>query len=163
MNRTHFLITSLALTLAGVGCAHQPRPYSFTVGERKEAIDVVVKTLASNGLSNVDVDRSNGIVTTRWFDTGYRFREISEVDNGPLREYPTNVFLRYRVSVGQQAGQQTVTLQTDAQRCSPVDAIVTSKGVEGSCVPMSVLMPSHQKEADELGAKLRAALSGAGA
>jgi hypothetical protein len=158
MTRIYVLITALAL--GGVACAHQPRSYSFAVNQPKEAIDVLVKTLASNGLSKVDVDRDKGTVTTRWFDTGYKFRELSETDDGPNREYSTDVFLRYRISVGQQAGRQTVTLQTDVQRCSPLDAVITPTGVEGSCVPMSVLLPSHQKQSDALGAKLQSALNG---
>jgi hypothetical protein len=151
---------AIAVALAGVACAHAPQPYSFTFEQPKNAVDVVVHTLAANGFKNVAVDPTKGTVTTRWFDTGYRFREIGEVDNGPFREYYTDIFLRYRISLMKSDGQQTVMLETDVQRCAPTDSVITSSGVDGSCLPMSIVFPTQQKQVDDLGFKLKLALAG---
>ena len=151
---------AITLALAGVACAHSPQPYSFTLEQPRNAVDVVVKTLAANGFKEVAVDPSKTMVTTRWFDTGYRFRDINEIDNGPYREYYTDVFLRYRISLMTNNGQQKVTLETDVQRCSPTDSVITSRGVDGSCLPMTFVFPSQQKQVDELGTKLKLALAG---
>jgi hypothetical protein len=97
---------------------------------------------------------------TRWFDTGYRFREVNAIDNGPYAEYYTDVFLRYRISLMKKDGQQTVVLETDVQRCAPTDSVVTSRGVDGTCLPMSVVFPTQQKQVDDLGSKLKLALAG---
>jgi hypothetical protein len=106
------------------------------------------------------VDPAKNTVTTSWFDTGYRFREVNEIDNGPYREYYTDVFLRYRVSLMNKNGQQTVQLETDVQRCSPTDSVITAKGVDGSCLPMTFVFPTQQNQVDELGTKLKLALAG---
>jgi hypothetical protein len=151
---------AIAVALSSFACAHPPKSYSFALEQPREAIDVVVKTFASNGLKDVAVDRSKGTITTRWFDTGYRFREIGDVDNGPHREYYTDVFLRYRVLLASVNGQETVTLATDVQRCSPIDSLITATGVDGSCLPMRALFPTQQKQVDELGSKLKLALEG---
>jgi len=151
---------AMTLALAGIACAHSPQPYSFTLEQPRNAADVVVQTLAANGFKEVAVDPSKTTIMTRWFDTGYRYREINEIDNGPFREYYTDVFLRYRVSLMNRNGQHTVTLETDVQRCSPTDAVITSGAVEGSCLPMTVVFPTQQKQVDELGTKLRLALAG---
>jgi len=158
MKRIHFL--ALALSLAGVSCAHEPKPYTFTLEQPRPPVEVVVQTLAANGFKDVAVDSSKGTVTTRWFDTGYRFREIGDVDNGPHREYYTDVFLRYRVSLLNENGHGKVTLETDVQRCSPTDSVVTAHGVDGSCLPMSVVFPTQQRQVDDLGSKLKLALAG---
>jgi hypothetical protein len=57
-------------------------------------------------------------------------------------------------------GQQTLVLDTDVQRCSPTDSVITSKGVEGSCLPMTVMFPTQQKQVADLGSKLKLALAG---
>ncbi len=152
--------TAIALVLAGVACAHRPQSDSFTVAQSRNAMDVLLQTLAANGLKAVAVDRAHGTITTQWFDTGYRFRATSAINDGPTRKYDTNIFLRYRVSLVRQNGQETVRLDTDVQRCSPSDSVITNTGVVGTCLPLSVLFPTQQKQADELGNKLRAALVG---
>jgi hypothetical protein len=95
-------------------------------------------------------------VTTYWFDTGYRFRETDILDT---IQYPTNIFLRYRVSLKPDGVKSTVVLDTDVQRCAPLNVAVTASGVTGSCEPMTVLFPTQQKQAESLGEKLREALS----
>jgi hypothetical protein len=151
---------ALAFALAGSACAHPPKPYTFTLDQPKDAVDIVVRALAANGLNPAVVDRSNGTITTRWTDTGYRFRDIGDIDNGSHVEYDTNVFLRYKVSLTGSNGQQTVTLDTDVQRCSPTDSVITAAGVNGSCLPMTIVFPTQQKQVDDLGAKLKLALAG---
>ena len=151
---------TIAVALAGVACAHTPKPYTFTYEQPRDAVDVVVKTLAANGFKDVAVDPAKNTVLTRWFDTGYRFREVNEIDNGPYREYYTDVFLRYKISLMNKNGQRTVVLETDVQRCAPTDSVVTSRGVDGTCLPMSVVFPTQQKQVDDLGHKLRQALAG---
>jgi hypothetical protein len=158
MKRIHPMAIVVALT--GVACAHSPKPYTFTLEQPRNPVNVVVQTLAANGFKEVAVDPAKNTVTTRWFDTGYRFREISEIDNGPYREYYTDVFLRYRISLMNQNGKETVVLETDVQRCAPTDSIITSRGVDGSCLPMSVVFPTQQKQVDDLGSKLKLALAG---
>ena len=151
---------AIAVALTGVACAHSPKPYTFTLEQPSNPVDVVVHTLAANGFKEVAVDPAKSTVTTRWFDTGYRFREIGEIDNGPYREYYTDVFLRYRISLMNNNGQQTLVLDTDVQRCSPTDSVITSKGVVGSCLPMTGMFPAQQKQVDDLGSKLKRALAG---
>jgi hypothetical protein len=158
MNRIHTV--AIAVALSGVACAHSPKPYTFTLEQPRNAVDVVVQTLAANGFKDIAVDTSKNTITTRWFDTGYRFREINAIDNGPTREYYTDVFLRYRISLVDKNGQQTVTLEPDVQRCSPTDSVITARGVDGSCLPMTFVFPTQQSQVDELGTKLKLALSG---
>jgi hypothetical protein len=151
---------AIVLALTGVACAHSPKPYTFTLEQSKNPVGVVVQTLAANGFKDVAVDSAKNSVTTRWFDTSYRFREINENDDGPYREYYTDVFLRYRISIMNKNGQQTLVLDTDVQRCSPTDSVITSQGVDGSCLPMTFLFPTQQKQVNDLGSKLKLALTG---
>ena len=151
---------AIVVALTGAACAHSPKPYTFTLEQPRNPVRVVVQTLAANGFKDVAVDPVKNTVTTRWFDTGYRFREISDIDNGPKREYYTDVFLRYRISLMNENGHGKVTLETDVQRCAPTDSVVTSYGVDGSCLPMTVVFPTQQREVDQLGSKLKLALAG---
>jgi hypothetical protein len=50
-----------------------------------------------------------------------------------------------------QNGKETVVLET---------SVITSRGVDGSCLPMSVVFPTQQKQVDDLGSKLKLALAG---
>jgi hypothetical protein len=95
-------------------------------------------------------------MTSRWFDTGYRFREID--DNRPLNFY-TDIFLRHHISVKESAGSLNVAVTTDVQRCAPLDAIITATEVEGSCQPMDFLFPTQQREIERLGKQLQEAVS----
>jgi hypothetical protein len=154
MKSIHWLAVILAL--GGSACAHDPAPYQFSIGQTKNPIDVMVRTLAANGLKAEVVDRAGGDIVTRWFDTGYRFREI---DDFRPETYYTDIFLRYHVHLATVNGQQQVTLSADVQRCAPTDSIITSRGVEGSCQALSKIFPTQQKQEDELGAKLKLALA----
>ena len=158
MNRIYPV--AIVVALSSVACAHTPKPYTFAYEQPKNAVDVVVKTLAANGFKDVAVDPANNTVMTRWFDTGYRFREVNAIDNGPYAEYYTDIFLRYRISIMANDGQQRVVLETDVQRCAPTDSVITSRGVDGTCLPMSVVFPTQQKQVDDLGSKLKLALAG---
>jgi hypothetical protein len=148
--------TVLALILGGTACAHAPEPYQFSVNQRKDPVDVVVRTLIANGFKPDVVDRKSGDIVTRWFDTGYRFRAS---DVSQTVQYDTDIYLRYRVRLAPVHGQEQVTLTADVQRCAPADSIITSKGVEGTCEPLSKVFPTQQKQADALGAKLKSALA----
>jgi hypothetical protein len=150
-------IATVLLTLGLGACAHAPQPYSFTVGQTGNDIDVVVHTLEANGLKPAQVDRQHATVTTLWFDTGYPFREIDDFEH---LHYYTDVFLRYHVSLKREGGKDTVVLAADVQRCAPEDSYVTAAGVTGSCQPMTILFPTQQKQMEALGDKLRTALAG---
>lgn len=152
-------LSPVLLSVGLVACAHAPQPYSFAANDNGRDVDLVVRTLQSNGLQTAEVDRQQGTVTTYWFDTGYHFRETDVLD--PI-QYPTNIFLRYRVSLKQERGKTTVVLDTDVQRCAPLDATVTASGVRGSCEPMTGIFPAQQKQVDALGEKLKEALAGGG-
>lgn len=143
--------------LGSIACAHPPRPYRFSMADHRDDLDAVVQTLQKNGLEADIVDRQHRTVTTRWKDTGYRFREV---DDGRDLERETDIFLRYRVSLASSATGATVTLEGDVQRCSPLDAVVVTDAVRGVCEPMTVLPPSQQEQLDQLGANLRATLAG---
>lgn len=150
-------LSPMLLSLALAACAHSPKPYSFATEQAGNDVDVVVRTLQSNGLQMAEVDQKQGTITTYWFDTGYRFRETDVLD--PI-QYPTNIFLRYRVSLKHDSGKESVVLDTEVQRCAPLDVTVTASGVRGSCEPMTGLFPAQQKQVDALGEKLKAALRG---
>jgi uncharacterized lipoprotein len=150
---------AIVAALSGLACAHSPKPYTFTLEQPRNSMDVVVQALEANGFKNVAVDSSKGTITTQWFDTGYRFRATSDINNGPTRKYYTDVYLRYRISLADKNGQQTVTLETDVQRCSPSDSLITSKGVDGTCLPMTDVFPAQQNHVDELGTKLKLAMA----
>ncbi len=141
-------------------CAHAPKPYTFVANPTGNDVDVVVQTLEASGLKPAAIDRNQGMVTTYWFDTGYQFRDTDIRDSV---QYPTNVFLRYRITLRREGGKETVVLDTDVKRCAPLDATVTASDVIGSCEPTTTLFPSQQKQVDALGAKLRQALGGAAA
>jgi hypothetical protein len=155
-NHVSPILLSTGLAVGLVACAHSPQPYSFAANDNGN-VDLVVRTLQSNGLRPAEIDRKQGTVTTYWFDTGYRFRETDILN--PI-QYPTNIFLRYRVSLKHDHGKSTVVLDTEVQRCAPLDATVTASGVQGSCEPMNGLFPAQQKQVDALGEKLREALGG---
>jgi len=149
-------VSPILLSIGLVACAHSPRPYSFAANQAGNDVDVVVRTLQSNGLKAADIDRKQGTITTYWFDTGYHFRETDILNS---IQYPTNIFLRYRVSLRPDNGKETVILDTDVQRCAPLDVMVTASGVTGSCEPMTLIFPAQQKQVEALGEKLREALS----
>jgi hypothetical protein len=151
---------SLFCGILGVAaCAHPPRPYTFTSEQAKnDDIDVVVRTLRDSGLRPAQIDRNLGMVTTYWFDTGYHFRESDILET---IQYPTNIFLRYRIGLRRDHGRETIVLDTDVQRCAPLDSNITPTAVTGSCYPMTVLFPTQQRQAETLGEKLRQALRGA--
>jgi hypothetical protein len=151
---------AIVVALTGVACAHSPQPYTFTLEQPRNTVDVVVQTLAANGFKEVAVDSAKGTITTHWFDTGYRFRATNEINNGPTRKYYTDVFLRYRISLLNENGRAKVTLETDVQRCSPSDTVITANGVDGTCLPMSEVFPTQQKQVEDLGSKLKLALAG---
>jgi hypothetical protein len=133
-------------------CAHSPKPYAFTAAQTGDDVDIVVRTLAATGLKPAQIDRQRGTVTTQWFDTGYRFREI---DDFRELDYDTDIFLRYRIAIQRAGAQETVVLETDVQRCSPTDSYVTNAGVTGSCQPMAFVFPTQQRQLEALGEKLR--------
>lgn len=150
--------TAIVLALATSACAHAPRPYSFTAAAASDDLDVVARTLEANGQKIAQVDQAQGTITTYWFDTGYRFREADDFANHD-RDLYTDIFLRYRVRVQKDGGQESVVVATDVQRCSPLDSHVTAAGVTGTCQPLDKIFPSQQEQANALGNKLRQALA----
>jgi hypothetical protein len=152
-------LSPILLSVVFTACAHSPQPYVFAANDNGRDVDLVVRTLQSNGLQTAEIDRKQGTVTTYWFDTGYRFRETDILNPN---QYPTNIFLRYRVSLKHESGKSTVVLDTEVQRCAPLDVTVTASGVRGSCEPMTQIFPAQQKQVDALGEKLREALAGGG-
>lgn len=152
---------SFVLVLSGalVSCAHsvQDRTFSVTSGDSpNQALDRVLETLADEKLAAGRVDRAAGTVVTRWFDTGYRFREID--DNQPV-DYYTDVFLRHHISLVNVGGKLDVSVSTDVQRCAPLDAVITATDVQGSCRPMNGIFPTQQQAIDRLVEELRKAVS----
>jgi hypothetical protein len=148
--------TALILALGISACAHSPRPYSFAVNRSSNELDVIARTLEADGLKPTKIDREAGMVTSPWFDTGYRFREI---DDFRELDYETSIFLRYHISLRREGGKDAVLLATDVQRCAPADSYVTPAGVVGSCQPMRTIFPTQQKQVNALGEKLRGALA----
>lgn len=147
--------------LSGVlaSCAHATKDQSFSVSPEatpSQAIDRVLETLAHKRLAAGTVDRSKGTVTTRWFDTGYRFREID--DDRPV-DYYTDVFLRHRISLVRSGGKLDVTVSTDVQRCAPLDAVITATEVQGTCRRMDAVFPTQQRNIDRFVEDLRKAIS----
>ncbi len=151
-------VSPILLSLGFVACAHAAKPYTFSSEHAANGIDVVVKTLQENGLRPAQIDRQQGVVTTYWFDTGYPFGETEVMESV---QYPTDVFLRYRISVTRQDGKDTVVLTPEAQRCAPLDVTVTAEGISGSCSPMPQLFPTQQEQVNTFGEKLRQAMGGA--
>ena len=146
-----------SLTAALCGCAHAPQSYTFTAsGPRDGAINAVAATLKKQGIEPGVIDYRAGTITSRWFDTGYRFREID--DNRPLNYY-TDIFLRHHILVSESSGTLNVAVKTDVQRCAPLDAVITATEVEGSCQPMDFLFPTQQREIERLGKQLQEAVS----
>ena len=95
-------ICTTSLMVALCGCAHAPQSYTFTAsGSRDGAINAVAATLKKQGIEPGLIDYRAGTITSRWFDTGYRFREID--NNRPLNFY-TDIFLRHHISVSESSG-----------------------------------------------------------
>jgi hypothetical protein len=155
MKPSHF--SPLFLTIGLSACAHAPKPYTFAAEPAGNDVDVVIQTLQSSGLKPAAIDRKQGMVTTHWFDTGDQFHETDIRDSV---EYPTDIFLRYRISLKREAGKETVVLDADVKSCANLDVTVTPLDVLGSCESMTTLFPSQQKQIDALGEKLREALRG---
>jgi hypothetical protein len=151
---------SFVLALSGtLSCAHAAKDQTFSVAPEaspSQAIDRVLETLAHERLAAGTVDRSKGTVVTRWFDTGYRFREID--DDRPV-DYYTDIFLRHRISVVPTGGKLDVTVSTDVQRCAPLDAVITATDVQGTCRPMTTVFPTQQNAIDRFVEDLRKAVS----
>ncbi len=151
-------IAFIALTLGLGACAHAPQPYSFTAAQTPNDLDVLARTLESNGYKLASVDRAQSTITTYWFDTGYHFREVDSFADRD-RDLSTDIFLRYRVTIQRNGNQDNVVVATDVQRCSPQDSYVTAAGVTGTCQPLDKVFPSQQDQANALGDKLRQALA----
>jgi hypothetical protein len=149
-------VVILALGLGA--CAHAPQPYSFTAAPTPNDLDVLARALEANGYQLASVDSAHATLTTYWFDTGYRFREVDDFANHD-RDLYTDIFLRYRVSVERNGGQDNVVVATDVQRCSPLDAQVTAAGVTGTCQRLDKVFPTQQHQVNALGDKLRQALA----
>ena len=150
-------VCTTSLMAALCGCAHRPQSHTFAAsGPCDGAINAVAATLKKRGIEPGIIDYRAGTITSRWFDTGYRFREID--DNRPLNFY-TDIFLRHHISVKESAGNLKVAVTTDVQRCAPLDAVITATEVEGSCQPMDFLFPTQQREIERLGKQLQEAVS----
>lgn len=150
-------VCTTSLVAAICGCAHALQSYTFAAsGPCDGAIDAVAATLKKQGIEPGSIDYRAGTITSRWFDTGYRFREID--DNRPLNFY-TDIFLRHHISVKESGGNLKVAVTTDVKRCAPLDAIITATGVEGSCQPMDFLFPTQQRKIERLGQQLQEAVS----
>ena len=99
-------ICTTSLMVALCGCAHAPQSYTFTAsGPHDGAMNAVAATLKKQGIEPGVIDYRAGTITSRWFDTGYRFREID--DNRPLNFY-TDIFLRHHISVSESSGTLNV-------------------------------------------------------
>ncbi|MEP6652348.1 MAG: hypothetical protein ABJA82_03260 [Myxococcales bacterium] len=155
MKTTHSILFTLLL---GAGCAHAPRPYTFTARSSgaEATVEKVAASLVRQGHPVSGVDRRSAQITTYWENTGYRYRETDDLED------ETTVFLRYHVDVRPVNGQQQVTVSAEAQRCVPYRAVITKKEVLSTCINMDKLLVTHQRTVDELGRRLAASLVGPG-
>jgi hypothetical protein len=152
MKATHIALLGAVL---GAGCAHAPRPFTFTTqAPAGAAVDRVAASLARQGHAVSAVDRRTATVTTYWQDTGYRYRETDDLED------ETNIFLRFHVEVRPAAAGSEVTVSAESQRCVPHRAVVTRTEVQSTCVKMNHLIASHQRTVDDLGRTLAAAVAG---
>jgi hypothetical protein len=140
--------------LVGTGCVHAPQPYVFNNPKGGDAVLVVAKSLVRQGHKLAFVDHKNAEVVTYWEDTKYRFRETDDYWDS------TNIFLRYHVRFGEQDKQIRVT--AEAQRCVPLPAEITPTAVMSTCYPMDFIFATQQREVEQLGQNLAAALATGG-
>jgi hypothetical protein len=152
MRAIHIVLLGI---VAGGGCVHAPRPFTFTTqAPAPAAVDRLAASLARQGHAVSAVDRTGATVTTYWEDTGYRYRETPDLED------ETNIFLRFHVAVRPAAAGSEVTVSAESQRCVPHRAVVTRDEVRSTCVKMDRLITSHQRKVDELGRTLAAAVAG---
>ena len=150
---------SLFLVLSLAGCAAAQVPVHFTLDAAKpDPIDVVVRTLATEGLTAGPLNREAGTLQTVWQDTGfgYGFVDVRGPD-GQMQSVGATIVRRYTiVLVPKQAGVE-VTVRADLQKCAS-GTLDASGGLGQGCQRLDDMVPKHQDELNALGHELEAAL-----
>lgn len=137
----------IAMVMVGVvGCAQPQRPVNFTVPTKEDTLDRMARALAAEGLETTTIDPQLHLLYTRWQDTGFMY--------GQVNNRTATVVRRYMVMVNPQQDNQQVTVRMEAKRCTPGLLTWNDVDVRGQCVVMDGLVPQHQAELDQLGARL---------
>lgn len=145
----------LVAVVAGSGCAHQPCAYVFTDTKAADAntVTILAGTIEHQGHQVAAIDRNKGEVLTYWEDTRYRVRDNDDLDD-------ETIFLRYRVQV--RAGENQVSVTSEAQRCVEFGAVITRTEVRSECSKMSYVFGTQQRATQRFGQGLAASLRGGG-
>jgi len=153
------LLTPLLLcAFASAACnpAQTQRPYQFTAAAQPEdPIQALTRILVANGQTPVQGDPQAGIIQTRWENTGFGY--------GFIHSAPASIWRRYSVTVARREGSADVTVRADTQRCVEGASTLDGINILGDCTTQFAegLVPAHQRQLDELGARLRSALGSA--
>jgi hypothetical protein len=143
------LLGAIPLSLAS--CMEPQRPVHFVAPHKADdAVDVVARALASNGHEPSKIDRQTGIVYTRWEDTGFGY--------GFVQGQKATLVRRYLVTVSRGPSGVDVLLRSDQKRCQEGGYTIGDLEVRGACVVADGLVAKHQKQLEELGQALQAAL-----
>lgn len=145
-------LLGVAFSVGLWGCAEPQRPYQFTTPQMaREPIEALAAALTQAGHGPIVVDPKTGTVTTRWVDTG--------VHSGLLQEQEATVVLRYSATITRGAFGNEVTVAANAKRCAVHNFTLTEIDVQGTCAPMTRLLPQHQEELYRLGQRVQQAMS----
>lgn len=146
------LFLLLAAPLALAACVSPQVPYHFVsphLGE--DATATVARTLATNGHQPASIDRRNGIVMSKWEDTGFHY--------GFVQGKEATLVRRYTVTIAPGSVGDEITVRQDGKRCQVGGYTLGDLEVRGPCEVVSDLIEMHQKELDALGQSIQGSLS----
>lgn len=143
-----------ALGTLAMACGAPQKPVTFVSSATIESgVDVVSRTLATNGFSSPQVDRQAGIVSTEWKNTGFGY--------GQIQGAPATIVRRFIVVIAPAAQGSNVTVRIDAKRCTQLGFAIEGAEVRGQCEEVPMIPEQMQNEVDALGSKVQQALASA--
>ena len=146
----------LGMVLVVVGavaaCTQAQKPYTFVAPNAPtDAVEITARTLAQSGHEPARVDAATGIVMTKWEDTGFGY--------GFVQGQEATIVRRFTVTLAKRAAGMEVIVRQDGKRCQKGGFTLGDVDVRGPCEAMNEVVDRHQKDVDDLGARLRQALA----
>jgi hypothetical protein len=142
---------ALLAAVFAAACASSQEPYQFTIAEPSAvSVDDLVRALAQQGQQAAEIDEYAGVVYTIWQDTGFLYGEVDDEDATIVR--------RYVATLQHGEAAASVQLRIDSMRCAPDRFDIDGYRLEGRCEQMSGVVSAHQRELDELGQRVEAAI-----
>lgn len=148
-------IAFFGFSVLAIACGAPQKPATFVTSAKLEGgLDVVSRTLASEGHGTPRIDRQAGIVHGEWKDTGFLYGQV-----GPT---PASIVRRFTVILAPTANGSNVTVRIDTKRCAQGSTVIEYGEVRGLCEDLAEIPAQFQQDVDYLGSKVQAALAAPG-